>query len=93
MTSRKLISNLFAVRRADTETGADYYVASPGLGIEDLEGCLRLEVSGVDHGSEAVVAARLKDKIAQAQDGDSNLPAIASVVGFRVKLILMERVE
>ena len=30
-------------------TGADYYVAPPGNSPEDLEDCLRLEVSGVDH--------------------------------------------
>src|SRR5271157_55380 len=33
---------LFAFRRAETGTGADYYVGPNGSGEEDLEDCLRL---------------------------------------------------
>lgn len=89
----ELTEGLLAVRRADIGTGADYYVAPPGTGIEDLEGCLRLEVSGVDHGSAAVVQARLHDKVQQTRDGSDNLPAMAGVVGFLTRLILLERVD
>jgi hypothetical protein len=89
----ELAEGLFAVRRADTGTGADYYVGLPGQGIDDLEGCLRLEVSGVDHGSELAVEQRLKDKLRQARDGRSNLPAMAGVVGFLVKLVVLEQVH
>lgn len=35
---------LVAVRRAETGTGADYYLGRPGTKPEDLETCLRLEV-------------------------------------------------
>ena len=83
----ELTEGLVAVRRAETRTGADYYVAPPGSGLEDLEECKRLEVSGVDHGSSADVGYRLKAKLAQAAEGRSNLPAIAGVAGFKARLI------
>jgi hypothetical protein len=77
------VAGLVAVRRAETLTGADWYVAPNGTDIEDLEHCLRLEVSGVSAGVSADIVRRLREKIAQAARGDSNLPAIAAVVGFR----------
>ena len=93
IAAAELTQGLFAIRRAETGTGADYYVAPPGHGRDDLEECLRLEVSGVDHGAEAIVEQRLRGKLDQAAGGRSNLPAMAGVVGFRVALILMQRVE
>jgi hypothetical protein len=78
---------LFAVRRAETGTGADYYVGPLGSGEDDLEGCQRLEVSGVNAGADGDVAARLQQKIQQAQRGRSNLPALAGVIGFAAKLL------
>lgn len=77
------VSGLVAVGRAETLTGADWYVAPNGTSIEDLEDCIRLEVSGTSAGASADVDRRLREKIAQAARGDSNLPAIASVVGFK----------
>lgn len=87
----ELTNGLFAVRRAETKTGADYYIAPAGQALEDLEDCYRLEVSGVDKGTAAVVSRRLEMKLEQAAVGVSNLPAMAGVVGFRAKLILFER--
>ena len=78
-----------AVRRAETMTGADYYIAPPGYFIDDLEGCLRLEVSGVDQGPESAVARRLRVKLVQAAAGRSNPPAVAGIVGFRARVILL----
>lgn len=89
----ELAEGLYAVRRAETRTGADYYIAPSGKTIEDLEDCLRLEVSGTDAGNETVVEQRLKEKIQQAAKGESNLPAIAAVVGFQVSLIILKNVE
>ncbi len=40
------IRELFAVRRAETGTGSDYYIGPAGAGVNDLEDCRRLEVSG-----------------------------------------------
>jgi hypothetical protein len=78
------VAGLVAVRRAETRTGADWYIAPRGTEIEDLESCVRLEVSGVSAGASAEVMRRLQQKIAQAARGESNLPAIAAVVGFKV---------
>jgi hypothetical protein len=83
----ELSLGLFAVRRAETLTGADYYVAPLNRAAEDLEDCLRLEVSGTNL-EEYEVKRRIRLKVKQAKDGKSNLPALAVVVGFQVKLII-----
>jgi hypothetical protein len=77
------VAGLVAIGRAETLTGADWYVAPNGAEIEDLENCIRLEVSGISAGASADIKRRLREKIAQAARGESNLPAIAAVVGFR----------
>ena len=82
---------MVALLRAETRTGADYYVGSPDT--DDLESALRLEVSGVNAGSGRVIRARLKQKITQARRGVSNLPAMAGVVGFREAAILLNHVD
>jgi hypothetical protein len=82
---------LFAIRRAETLTGSDYYIGPKGAG-DDLEDCVRLEVSGTSKGTSKEVNARLTIKINQARAGNSNLPAVAAVVGFAVKLIMLQDV-
>ena len=57
-----------------------------------LESCFRLEVSGVDAGGRSVVEARLRQKIDQTRRGASNLPAIASVVGFKELTVAIQKV-
>lgn len=84
---------LVAVRRAETLTGADWYVAPIGTEPDDLESCFRLEVSGVDVGGRSVIDARLRQKIDQTRRGSSNLPAIASVVGFKERAIAIQKVS
>jgi hypothetical protein len=83
---------LVAVRRAETLTGADWYVAPVGTEPDDLENCFRLEVSGTDSGSGSILKSLLKQKTNQTQRGKSNLPAIASVVGFKERIIMIQRV-
>jgi hypothetical protein len=89
----ELSEGLFAVRRAETSTGADYYVAPVGKGLEDLEDCFRLEVSGTDRGNRKAVQRLLQRKVNQARQGNSNLPALAGVIGFEVLTILIEHVK
>lgn len=84
---------LVAVRRAEKLTGADWYVAPIGTQPGDLEHCLRLEVSGVDSGDRSTVAARLRQKVDQARRGASNLPAIASVVGFKQRAVAIQKMS
>ena len=88
LAAGELVLGLYAVSRAETLTGADYYIAPVHADPEDLEQCFRLEVSGT-HQDEGEVRRRLRDKLAQARKGRSNLPAIAAVVGYRVRVISM----
>jgi hypothetical protein len=80
------MKGLAAVRRAETRTGADFYVVPVGKRPEDLKEWIRLEVSGT-HLDEADVQTRLRRKIKQAARGQSSLPAMAMVVGFKARLI------
>ena len=84
---------LVAVKRAETLSGADWYVAPVGTAPDDLERCFRLEVSGLDSGSRSAVEARLRQKVDQTRRGASNLPAIASVVGFKERAVAIQKVS
>ena len=86
------LRGLVALRRAEISTGADYYIGPPGAGQDDLEDCVRLEVSGVDAGDHREVTKRLLEKVKQARDGDSSLPALAGVVGFSARLLMIRDV-
>ena len=85
----ELTDGLLAVGRAEILSGADYYIAPAGRGTDDLEECRRFEVSGVDRGGDQTIRRRLRAKLAQAERGDSSLPATACVVGFRARRILL----
>lgn len=89
----ELTEGLVAVGRAETQTGADYYLAAPNEKLEDLESSLRLEVSGVDQGNMTAVRSRLGQKVKQAQKGNSPLPAIAAVVGFQIITVVTADVK
>jgi len=86
----ELSKDLIAVRRAETKTGADYYVAPKGKKVEDLEECFRLEISGMNKCDSGGVARRLSSKIDQVIAGRGNFPAMAGVVGFQAKLIMLK---
>lgn len=92
LAAAELTAGLYAVRRAETLTGADYYVAPKGVEAADFENCIRLEVSGTQC-DEHEVRQRLRDKIRQARAGASKLPAIAAVVGFKSKWIELRSVN
>lgn len=92
LAAAELTNGLVAVRRAENDTGADYYVAPAGTELDDLEEAIRLEVSGTDLGGKSDIRRRLKIKVDQAARGKSNLPAMAGIVGFNEKLIVLERV-
>ena len=82
LAALELTDGLVAVSRAETHTGADYYVAPRGTIPTDLESASRLEVSGIDEGGQNSVKTRLRQKLEQAARGRSSLPAIAAVVAF-----------
>lgn len=81
---------LVAVHRAETLSGADYYVAQlPADDPDDLESAIRLEVSGTDQGNYSACHSRMNKKIAQTRASNHSHPAIASIVGFRERLVLV----
>jgi hypothetical protein len=83
------LKGLVSIGRAENKTGADYYVVPQGKAPTDFEEAFRLEVSGTD-GSVAEVRARLRQKQEQTRKGIGTEPAIAAVVGFKTKCILVE---
>lgn len=87
----ELAGGLVAIARAETKTGADYYLVPVGADVSDLEQAIRLEVSGLNSGEPHDVARRLRQKVEQARNGRSPLPALAGVVGFRAGLILLKK--
>ncbi len=82
---------MVALSRADTRSGADYYVGMPNQ--HDLEDAIRLEISGIDSGSLTDIRRRLKVKEEQVANGNGSLPAYASVVGFREATVLISEVR
>jgi|694.fasta_scaffold21549_13 hypothetical protein len=92
LAATELLRGMFAMKRADRLTGADYYIAPIGEDMEDLENWFRLEVSGTSL-DKSIVKNRLKQKVEQTKQGNSNIPAIAAVVGFRAQLILLQTVD
>ncbi len=89
----ELDKGLIAVARAETGTGADYYISTIGSTFDDLEYEFRLEISGTDSGNSSDIRQLLKRKIKQAAGGESNLPAITAVVGFKELIVLIADVE
>jgi len=89
----ELMRGLVAVRRAETQTGVDYYLGKPKESLDHLEASFRLEISGIDKGAASYIEYRLRRKIAQAEKGRSNLPAIASVVVFAALQIVTADVD
>jgi hypothetical protein len=87
------LTGLVAVSRAETLTGADWYLSPGGAELIDLEAQVRIEISGTDRGDSNEIAQRLKKKLSQAAAGLSNLPALASVVGFKAKEVVIADLE
>ena len=84
---------LVAIHRAQTRTGADYFLAPRGTPRGELENSYRLEISGVDKGDAKVITARLYQKMDQTRRGESDRPALAAVVGFKTALVMFEHVD
>jgi len=60
---------------------------------DDFEDALRLEVSGTDKGDDGEIRRRVNKKVDQLRDGNSSLPGLAAVVGFRAARVSMQAVE
>ena len=83
------VAGLVAIQRAETLTGADYYVAPIGSAVDDLEDALRFEVSGVDKGKRSLCDQRLRAKVKQTQAASHGSTAIAAVTGFEQQIVLL----
>jgi hypothetical protein len=83
---------MVVIARADTGTGADYYIGHPG-DSDDLESAFRLEVSGIDRGGEAEIRSRLRRKVLQVRNGQVESPALVSVIGFAAKRVAISEVD
>jgi hypothetical protein len=81
---------LVALSRAETRTGADFYIALPG---QELEQAHRLEISGTKTGMLRDLHSRLRQKVRQTGRGLSSRPALACVVGFRVRMVALASLE
>lgn len=79
-----------ALSRAETRTGADFYIAPPGQG---LELAYRLEISGTQTGMLRDLHSRLRQKVRQTRRGLSRRPALACVVGFRIRMVALAFLE
>lgn len=86
--------DLVAVGRAEKGTGADWYVAPPGHGVDPLgrpdlddPAVRRLEVGG--HDDRPSLPYELKLKVKQLASGRSSIPGIAAVVGFEKARVLI----
>ncbi|MHB8577224.1 MAG: hypothetical protein ACYDCQ_18080 [Dehalococcoidia bacterium] len=93
---------LFVRRRAETQTGADYYITPrpADTGDDDTadvdleEPWLRLEASGIDRcPTIAELRTRVLRKEAQTRRGASVLPAIVGVVAFSMPRIAITHVQ
>lgn len=87
--------DLVAIGRAEQGSGADWYVAPPGCGLDetgepnlDDPAILRLEVGGHDH--RPGLSYELKLKVQQLQAGASAVPGIAAIIGFRKARVLIQ---
>lgn len=87
----ELMNGLVAVSRAETMTGADFYLIPIGKPPEDLKEWIRFEVSGTNL-EDRDVQSRLREKVKQLRKGRSSLRAMAAVVGFRVRMIVFQNV-
>jgi hypothetical protein len=80
----ELVTGLTVIERSDKGTHVDFWL---GVDDEELppfadEAQARLEVSGIRHGGDADIAARLKEKTVRLLGADSALAAYVIVVEF-----------
>jgi len=91
------IMSLFCVARTDHATGADWYVAPLGHGLDeygiidkDSPELLALEVSGTD---KEAVEPRVLEKVEQLRRGSTCARGLAVVVGFEQAQVKIAQVD
>lgn len=86
------LNGYVTIGRAHIMSGADYYIVPQGKSPDYFENALRLEISGLNKGGISDYRYRLERKINQTKVSGQNKPAIASVVGFEQKVILISEI-
>lgn len=76
------LTDFTVVNRARKGKGFDYWLGKKDSPDVLLQGCARLEVSGIRKGKMATLSARTKQKIQQITPSDGPLPGIVVVVEF-----------
>lgn len=89
----ELMFGLVAVARAETGTGADYLLDTPGKPFDNIEECLRLEISGMDRANASDLNDRVRRKINQTRRGKASQPARTAVVVFQSLIVAMSEVR
>ncbi len=92
---------LVAVGRSYKGSGADYMIKEAAslptdreIELYDLyEDAFRFEISGVDAGYPSTISARLDRKIQQTRYGNRSEPAIAGIVGFKLRVVRLAEVN
>lgn len=88
--SSRCFAGLIAIKRAQATSGVDYYLAEAGQSNKQLRVSMRLEISGTHLGWQEV-ESRLQRKLLQAERGQSDGNAMAVIVGFHIRKILIGR--
>jgi hypothetical protein len=82
IASIEFLKNLFVVARMETGEGGDYYLSDVSNPVQDLESCVRLEISGIDMGNLGSMKSRLTIKLKQLERGIVDTRGIAAVIEF-----------
>lgn len=85
------ITGYTLVQRSVKGTGFDYWlgVVASEESLEPMERKARLEVSGILHGAEVIIEARVQEKIRQTRQSAGEHPAFVIVVEFSRPLAYM----
>jgi hypothetical protein len=76
-------THLEVVERSRKGTGFDYWLGQKGEGGGALfQHAARMEVSGIQHGDDKTIEARVRKKLEQTTRTDGTLPAFIVVIEF-----------
>jgi len=78
----EMITGLTVVERSDTGTHVDFWLGEDNEDAPPFASDARLEISGIRHGDDTKIAARLREKLDRLEGTDNLLPAFIIVVEF-----------
>ena len=84
------ISGKTVLERSAKGPGFDFWIGDEEDADLPFQGLTRLEVSGILTGDDAVVKARVRQKLAQVTPSDGSTPALIAIVEFGRPLARLE---